>query len=606
MIEAAAEVMISEAVSMLDLPPLRGNPFDHRPIEPSRAQDLVGRDSLMIRLREHIISESPRNIILVGKPGSGRTSMVNALSSQVRNKFVSQFWPEADPVNSTLNEISVHFAGYDVPRSTSLMCESLVEILDKEAGPLPLIALDYPSSTPLNELLTRITPLLQRLRALVIVTATPKQLKSLDEEVVAAYDIENLDDFSKPEIQKLADNLVRRKARERWVINSRLLDAIMEHTGGHPRDVVKLCRDLLDERRGNGSEGTFERLISWSGRADDTPEQPFDPIVEPEDPTTNLEESPEPEQTLEDEDPVNEESDDEWDIEPDDLWDDDSESAEDANWDESIPEVEDDWAEDKSDPPEPSIPSEEGQGTLDSFVPIMDATEEQSRPTVRAGGFSGLLNRTVRAGDEMPDEPDGTPVTVANSENNPFVSTPSRSANKEPEPVIETQAIPDISITPAEEVPAMSDEGALWTFDPSLGSQIPEIEQPEEPDPIFDLDHSPEYVESELKEEVTAPSSLPPPRIPVQIGPRWEPDEPFDSYRAASISDSERTILEAASGREVSPSDAELQAVLEVGRTRLSQIFNGLRRAGLLSVRKQGRTRLFRLSDTATAELGMN
>ena len=142
MIEAAAKVMISEAVSMLDLPPLRGNPFDHRPIEPSRAQDLVGRDSLMIRLREYIISESPRNILLVGESGSGRTSMVNALSSQVRNKFVSQFWPETDPVNSILNELSVHFAGYETPRTTSRMCETLVEILDKETGPLPLIALE--------------------------------------------------------------------------------------------------------------------------------------------------------------------------------------------------------------------------------------------------------------------------------------------------------------------------------------------------------------------------------------------------------------------------------------------------------------------------------
>ena len=97
-----------------------------------------------------------------------------------------------------------------------------------------------------------------------------------------------------------------------------------------------------------------------------------------------------------------------------------------------------------------------------------------------------------------------------------------------------------------------------------------------------------------------------PPKISVQFGPSWEPDELFDRSKAVSISDNERTILEAAAGREVSPSDAELQAVLEVGRTRLSQIFNGLRRAGLLSVRKQGRTRLFKLSDAASAELGMN
>ena len=587
MIEAAADTMISEAVSMLNLPRLRGNPFDHRPIEPSRAQDLVGRDSLMVRLREHIISESPRNILLVGESGSGRTSMVNALSSQVRNKFVSQIWPETDPVNSILNEIYVHFAGYDVPRSTSQMCESLVEILDNETGPLPLIALDYPYSTPLNEFLTRITPLLQRLRALVIVTATPSQLKSLDEEASSAFDIEHLENLNKPDIQKLADNLVRRKARERWVIKPRLLDAIMEHTGGNPRDVVILCRNLLDERWQNGSEGTFERLMSWSGRADDSPEVPFETVVEAE-------------ETLEEENPETEGLDDEWDVEPDDLWDEDPELEEDADWDESIPEADEDWAEEDSEPSEPS-PLDEGQGTLDSFVPIVDATEEQTRPQVRAGGFSGLLNRTVIAGDEMPDEPDGTPITVANPSPKPFVPTPSTTKQEGPEPVFETEAVPDTSITPAEEVPVMADEGALWTVDPSLGAQIPEVEEPQETNPIFDLDHTPEPVDSETEEVIT-----PPPRIPVQIGPRWEPDEPFDGSRAAAISDNERTILEAASAREVSPSDAELQAVLEVGRTRLSQIFNGLRRAGLLSVRKQGRTRLFRLSDAATVELGMN
>ena len=35
------------------------------------------------------------------------------------------------------------------------------------------------------------------------------------------------------------------------------------------------------------------------------------------------------------------------------------------------------------------------------------------------------------------------------------------------------------------------------------------------------------------------------------------------------------------------------------------EIFNGLRKAGLLSVRKQGRTRLFKLSRAASLELEM-
>ena len=603
MIEAAAKVMISEAVSMLDLPPLRGNPFDHRPIEPSRAQDLVGRDSLMIRLREYIISESPRNILLVGESGSGRTSMVNALSSQVRNKFVSQFWPETDPVNSILNELSVHFAGYETPRTTSRMCETLVEILDKETGPLPLIALDYPTSTPLNELLTRITPLLQRLRALVIVTATPLQLKSLDESVAEAYDIEQLDDFSKQDVQKLADNLIRRKARERWIINTQLMGAMMERTGGHPRDVVKLCRDLLDERRGNGSEGTLERLMSWSGRIDDVPEVSFEIKNEPEE-SVQVSEIAEIEKFREEDREFVEDSD-EWDVEPDDMWEDEIEPENEPVWDETIPEIEE--VRPEQEPPEPSNPPEEGQGTLDSYVEIIDATEEQSRTPV-TGAFGGLLNRTVITGDEMPKEPDGKPVTVANPEPKPFVPSTSTTVVQDQNPSFQSQAIPDTSITPAEEVSVMSDEGSLWTADPSLGT-VPEVSEQTVPEKtLFDLDQTPEFVENEPEPEIPiVPLATPVvSQTHVQFGPTWEPDEPFDRSRFTYISDNERTILEAASGREVSPSDAELQAVLEVGRTRLSQIFNGLRRAGLLSVRKQGRTRLFKLSDIASAELGMD
>ena len=603
MIEAAAKVMISEAVSMLDLPPLRGNPFDHRPIEPSRAQDLVGRDSLMIRLREYIISESPRNILLVGESGSGRTSMVNALSSQVRNKFVSQFWPETDPVNSILNELSVHFAGYETPRTTSRMCETLVEILDKETGPLPLIALDYPTSTPLNELLTRITPLLQRLRALVIVTATPLQLKSLDESVAEAYDIEQLDDFSKQDVQKLADNLIRRKARERWIINTQLMGAMMERTGGHPRDVVKLCRDLLDERRGNGSEGTLERLMSWSGGIDDVPEVSFEIENEPDE-SVQVSEIAEIEKFREEDREFVEDSD-EWDVEPDDMWEDEIEPENEPVWDETIPEIEE--VRPEQEPPEPSNPPEEGQGTLDSYVEIIDATEEQSRTPV-TGAFGGLLNRTVITGDEMPKEPDGKPVTVANPEPKPFVPSTSTTVVQDQNPSFQSQAIPDTSITPAEEVSVMSDEGSLWTADPSLGT-VPEVPKQTVPEKtLFDLDQTPEFVENEPEPEMPIVPLAPPvvSQTHVQFGPTWEPDEPFDRSRFTYISDNERTILEAASGREVSPSDAELQAVLEVGRTRLSQIFNGLRRAGLLSVRKQGRTRLFKLSDIASAELGMN
>ena len=70
-----------------------------------------------------------------------------------------------------------------------------------------------------------------------------------------------------------------------------------------------------------------------------------------------------------------------------------------------------------------------------------------------------------------------------------------------------------------------------------------------------------------------------------------------------TLTEAERLVLETSSIREVSPSDQELQARLEVGRSRLSQVYNGMRRKGLLSVRKQGRTRYFKLSEAAGQHL---
>ena len=591
--------MIGEAVSLLDLPPLRGNPFDHRPIESARAQDLVGRDSLMTRIREHIISESPRMVLLVGEGGSGRTSLVNALSSQVSKRFVGKIWPQDEPVISIISEIAVGLTGsFDVPASTEQMCERLIDTLEQGTGPLPLIALDYPDTVPMNDFLARMSPVLQSLRALIIVTLTPGQLASLDEEVLEAFDpSENLEGLSESQIQRLVDNLMRRKARERWIVNSDLRSAIHDNTGGNPRAVVRTCRDLVDERRGVGSEGTLERLVGWQRIVEETD----DPPEEAPEPRTEPEQAPEPEAEDDEED---------WDTEPEDLWEDEPEPVEESeefDWDEEIPNPEEIW-EDES---EPSAPApQQGQETLDSFVVAEEATEPVPQHH-RAGGFSGLADRSQRVSAALPKGPDKTPITVA--ENRPQLTpAPIRPPpSLGPEPAFVTEAKPDTSVPPTEDQPVMAAEGALWTVDPSLGSTLPNLDEEAKgtPEPVFDIEHSPPPPAPEpepvFEEPEPEPSPPLPPRIPIPLGPSWDSDEPLDRSRAANVSETERIVLAEAREREVSPSDPALQAVLEVGRTRLSQIFNGLRKAGLLSVRKQGRTRLFKLSRAASLELEM-
>ena len=593
---------MGEAVSLLDLPPLRGNPFELRPIESTRAQDIVGRDSLMTRLREHIISESPRMVLLVGGRGSGRTSLVNALSSQVSKKFVGQFWPRDEAVSSVMNEIAVHFIGHEVPPSTGQMCERLIETLEQSTGPLSLIALDYPSNTPMNDFLARMTPLLQRLKALVLVTLTPAQLTSLDEEVLDVFDSpEHLDGLSESQIQKLADNLVRRKARERWIINPDILTAIHDSTAGNPREVVRLCRALIDERRGVGSEGTLERLVGWQRIVQEEDEDP----PEAHSSLTELESEPVPESVEDGED---------WDVEPDDLWEDESEpegQSEEFDWDKELPEPDDIWDDGPVPVPVPvpepesqSPPPEENQETLDSFLFAEEGTEHLVQPRL-AGGLSGLADRSQRISAAMPEGLDETPITVA--ENRPQLTpAPIRPPPRpNPEPAFVTDAKPDTSVLPTQDQPVMAAEGALWTVDSSLGSSLPvlDAEPKTSPEPVFDIDHSPPL--AVVPEPVFEEPEPAPPQIPIPLGPAWDVDEPLNHARVATVSDAERTVLAAAKAREISPSDPELQAFLEVGRPRLSQIFNGLRKAGLLSVRKQGRTRLFKLSRAASLELEM-
>ncbi len=82
--------------------------------------------------------------------------------------------------------------------------------------------------------------------------------------------------------------------------------------------------------------------------------------------------------------------------------------------------------------------------------------------------------------------------------------------------------------------------------------------------------------------------------------PRWDPDFPLRAERLRDVSDADIVVLTAAATRDISPSDDALQARLQVGRSRLSQIFNDLMKNGFLSVRKEGRTRWYRMTAAAS------
>lgn len=661
--------MAEGPASILDLPPLRGNPFDLRPIEANRAEYLVGRDRLLAECREHLISQTPRLLLLVGDRGSGRTSFLNTLASTTsRRPFIGQFWPEADdPVQGIIHEMSVYLGGFDIPPSIQQVSDNMVEILDKETGTLPLIAFDYPANVDLNHMLSRLSPLLQRLRALVVVAVTPSQLAGLDEGVLGIFDdphhLENLDE---KQIQVLSNRRISRAANQKWNIRPSLLTAIQQHTDGNPRRIIRLLRDLIDERHNPVEGGVLDRLTTWRAppvQSEPTIFEEVEVAPELEEPTEMIEE--EELELVQDTSPIYDFEMEEED-EPADLWDDDEEDswndefeAPDEIWnipdEPEPPDIEEERLHQAEQIPEPEPtepePSEVYQRADDEsgFYFVEEGTEPPELPEYRKpkGNFGRLLGRTQQANDRMPTTGDDTPIQVAEPHKSLVPKTPVREmppASVEDE---HSTARIDTSVQSGAEESVFNDDQSVWIVDKDSKSTLPDdprVFEPiaPEPEPIVEEIETEWFVDDGPTEEVPEPIpepvfepepsqvsipaipvtpppppvQTPPPvptppptpvqvpvQVPVSLGQTWEPDLPFNPIVLQTLTEAERMIVEASSMREVSPSDDELQARLEVGRSRLSQIYNGMRRKGLLSVRKQGRTRYFKLSEAANQHL---
>jgi hypothetical protein len=77
----------------------------------------------------------------------------------------------------------------------------------------------------------------------------------------------------------------------------------------------------------------------------------------------------------------------------------------------------------------------------------------------------------------------------------------------------------------------------------------------------------------------------------------------LDVHTLRNLARSEAILVEVASERSFSPSDARLQDQLRIKRPRMSQICNHLYRAGILSVQPKGRSRMYSLTNDAKAQL---
>jgi len=582
----------------MDVPTLRGNPFDSRPIERNRAGEIVGRQEILIRWKEHMHSQSPRLILLSGERGSGRTSLINAISSQTNERFIGTFWHSEDPLNCALDELAITFCGYDIPRTMHQKVERVVETLDSNSGPLPLVALDYPAHVDISSFLSLIMPILQRFRALVIISLSNSQLASLDEGVREVFDeYATIAPFSNEQIQTLCNSRIRKMSPEKWNINGELLEAISSRTGGNARSVISLLRDLVDERRNMGKEGTLESLTSWNppeiaDLTENIVQESIEQNIPDEPDISEIKTEVETSKSVFDFEPLEEEErietgptdEEDWDVEPDDMWEEESEDIE---------HIQEEVEEDDPLPLDDDLNHISDWSMDDGTALSMEAgTEPPQRGSTR--GFFGLVSRSRITNDEMPTGPDDSvPVRDADVENPPHFTESVQNAPKETA-MDEYRISVNTDDHGSEEKQVLFSEGELWTVDSELEDTLPEIPE--------DTEFESEEALSETGIEIHNESEEPVLEVPRPItlrGPKWESEKILDNNHLSRMNDAERLIVSISSSREISPSDTEIQARLEVGRPRLSQIYNSLHKSGILAVRKEGRSRLFKISEAA-------
>ena len=546
--------MSNSVTNALHLPHMRANPFSSRPIEASDYTLLVARSELMSNLSHHLRFGSPRQMVLLGERGSGRTSILQTLSNLSSTFYRFTYYPEGNPSKTVLHEMYCLIAGYEVPPSTNTLVEEMVKSLKGKSGDLPLITFDFPGvgGADLAQLFERLTPVLRRLRALVIVALTPAQLAAWSDDLQNEYDItEPLDDFDAADIRSLIDKRISQVSNEGWNPPQSLIEDAIAHTGGRATQVVRHFRDLIDSER--GASTAFSRKQEMIQSMD----------LEPNDAKTRMAPQVEPLESLVDE----KESEDilgapvlEPELEP----------EIDFHWDipEMEPESEEEFPEEPTEEPSGDVEGSPSEFELRSLE--IEGTDEPDMSQALGGAILQMEPGTeppapMRAFGGLTDRQRSAKVEIGlDNALRPKASGP-------------MEAKPDTTMHFAVEEPEIeSEETTYWVTD-----SLPEPEPAPVMDPV-----AAKSIGVNLRKDKPKP-----------IGSTL----PLDFEKVSSLSDSEISIVEASIAREVSPSDAALQAYLAVGRPRLSQIFNGLHKAGILSVRKKGRTRLFRISDQAKA-----
>ena len=658
--------MQSAALEMLNLPALRSNPFDTRPLSREQSELMVGRDEVFTALANNIRLVSPRVVAVVGEKGSGRSSLVQCVASTA-DQIHTVFWPSGDLVTTILHQMYCDLMkDFETPPIHSVMIDRLEEELAGRTGLLPVIIFDH-SLLPgpvLAEVLSQLMPVLTKIRALTIITLTPGQKSGFPEELLSEMDVTPpLESLTRAEMARLIGKRVHKASRSSWTAPEVLLDMVMKESGGHVGRAMRFLRDVVDHTRGmpliDGrkldlkvevspkpptvvEDSTFQRVVDAAPPLSEvnvkvsetaeietqSEEIPFSNDEEEDTPSglesaTTIETPQEiPEfdesQTLF---PSLSDAADMWkDIGDDngpqlDLKEDtDIESSSQDHEETAIPSKSENESDSDSVDSSSEVNDEEQWKT--EFSDEIGGAEvlemaEGTAPAFGGGHFGGLLSRNKKANIGISAENKGAPRKTqgpkegkpneVGTDPNQLRRIKTNDQNTElwiedgmDSPFGNSPNIEPQQMQPSANVPTNTSDSEAT---PQPTPLFEETKEWQDETPVGESESWDERPDATPEEVLTALSSI------RRVAPPREPDVVLDINALTNLNNAETLILTEAVEREVSPSDNLLQGELGVGRPRLSQIFNGLLKSGILTVRKQGRSRMYRISSPAKDHL---
>ena len=590
----------------IDFPTLTENPFSTSPLETGQELLYVGRLDVRGRISKHINFRSNRRLLIVGEMGSGRTSLLRCSASEAPVYVHIDHISATKPAHSLLENLYSELIDYNIPQSRAELAHKIVEASHTYTSKIPLIVIDMPTveTSVMTVALRDALPLLERLKAVVVVVVEPKQRSNLPDSILRSFaSIETLEPLTVDEVKVLIERRVSSATSKEFQLSTKDAQYIHSLSSGKPSEVIRFMRDSIDVSLHSGSSIETMSIPKSTSIYDLAEEESVDQIVQDEFIDTL---DPESVEDLE----VKKESEI---IDASMPWQDRDSVSEDLVSNDAMSDIFgfDLDLEELSDSKLDDEPIDTFTYSATPENEELLIAESNPQPSIHAGTFNALLGRTrdYKTNNEEPEtmvmdeESSGAELWVSEDLIEPVELDLDISEEDSATLIYDEVGLPEINLESLEELEDSTKEKfeeitnhgghkAINSTDMNYLSPILQALQE-----LLIQNQSPSNNSGSHRKLAEALSGM---RREKQ-GEKH--DFPLNPAILSSLSHSESYVVSIAKERKYSPSDKEILGELKIKRPRLSQISNRLLKAGILNVRTLGRSRFFQLTQDARAQL---